>query len=347
MWRVRWRDAGRVHRRFFPGRDGADTHAAMLKDDLVTARKRIAALPQDDIEQLLAIHSEAKTRGLGLSGLITLLNDSGEDAASKDAKAALDEMINAKRNAGRAEDYLYSLSQIVGAFIKGRESIAVSKLGFADVESHLKMFSIRSRSTLRSRLSTFFKFCERRGYTKGNPCDRLEVITAQPKTVSIMKIKEVETCLAWFKSNPRAFAWFALSTFAGLRPEEAQKTRWKDINFKEGWIKVEWQTTKVRQRRVVYPEPMAMKYLKQAKRLRSQLPISTKIRTVEQKKLRAKLGWPKWKQDVTRHTCASMWLAYSGSSEKVALSLGHSEAVLKRDYMALVTKADAEKFYAS
>jgi integrase len=48
---------------------------------------------------------------------------------------------------------------------------------------------------------------------------------------------------------------------------------------------------------------------------------------------------------VTRHTAASYWLAETGSTTQVAEALGHSEDVLRRNYMALVTKAEAQEFW--
>ena len=45
------------------------------------------------------------------------------------------------------------------------------------------------------------------------------------------------------------------------------------------------------------------------------------------------------------HTAASMMLARTGEVEKTAFALGNSEAILRKHYMALVTKADAEKFW--
>ena len=63
------------------------------------------------------------------------------------------------------------------------------------------------------------------------------------------------------------------------------------------------------------------------------------------KDLRAVLGWKAWKHDCTRHTAASNWLAECRSAADVATSLGNSETVLRKHYMALVTKKDAEKFW--
>jgi integrase len=345
-WQVRWTEAGRPHRKFFDSKTGAEVYAASLQGELVSHRKQLLALSQAEVEKLWLVHSEAQKRGVDLSALLTLLQSAKDAPAAHSIQTVMDEMDAAKRKAGRANDYLSSLSNICAAFCKGRERLDVGKFTLSDVEAFLESKELASRSTLRSRLSTLFKFAVRRGYRTDNPCDRLEAITAPHKSPDVFALKEVEKCLAWLMANPRSLAWFVLSTFCGLRPEEAEQTTWKDINFEENWVKVEAQTTKVRQRRVVYPLPMAMRWLKLAKKKKAALPLSLKQRTKDRIKLRSVIGWEAWKQDVTRHTAASMWLARCGSAATVATALGHSESVLRRHYVALVTKADAEKFWA-
>lgn len=55
----------------------------------------------------------------------------------------------------------------------------------------------------------------------------------------------------------------------------------------------------------------------------------------------------KWHQDLMRKTAASYQLALSGDAAGVAYKLGTSERALSRWYIdGLVTKEDAEKFYA-
>ena len=315
-----------------------------MRGDSVTARKRIALLPQQDIEQLLFIYDDALRRSIPLSSVVSLIAN-GKTAASPKISVVATEMETAKRKAGRANDYLKSLNQIIKQFSKGRERMPIDQFTVKDVESYLESKNIQSRATLRSRLSTLFEFAIRRGYRADNPCSRLEAITHTPEPPSVMTAKEVEKALKWLVLNPRSLAWFALTTFAGLRPEEAQNTRWKDVHIDEGWIKVEAQTTKVRQRRVVYPLPVALDWLKRAKKMKSELPLSPKKQLKDRKLLRRVLGWNEWKQDVTRHTAASYWLAQCGSVSTVATALGHSEAILRKNYMALVTRAQAEEFW--
>jgi len=74
---------------------------------------------------------------------------------------------------------------------------------------------------------------------------------------AILTVEQVKQCLDWLVGKrSRAFAWFVLTSFAGLRPEEAEKTSWHHINFDEGWVRVEAQTTKVRQRRRPPADPV-------------------------------------------------------------------------------------------
>jgi hypothetical protein len=56
-------------------------------------------------------------------------------------------------------------------------------------------------------------------------------------------------------------------------------------------------------------------------------------------------NWEKWPKDLTRHTAASYWLAVDGNAVNVADQLGHSVAQLKTHDKALVTRADAERFW--
>ena len=133
---------------------------------------------------------------------------------------------------------------------------------------------------------------------------------------------------------------------AGLRPHEAQQTTWDSINTDEGWIRVEAQTSKVRQRRVVYAPAQALAWLRAARALGATLPLTTNERFWAVRGLVEALGWPTWKQDVTRHSAATYMLATSESAAAVANTLGNSDSLLRRHYLALVTRPQAEAFWA-
>ena len=344
-WRVRWHETGRIKRKFFTGRESADAFITRLRGETITARTRLAALPQDEQETLWRAYTIAQERNLNLVDLLTLAEKQTPVQDAPSIKSVITEMLATKLKAGRAQGYLNIFRTVLDQFAKGRESKPINQFTLPEIEKFIESKNIAYRSTIRARLSTLFQFALRRGYRLDNPCARLENITIAARTPEILKLKEIRSCLKWFKKHPRSMAWFVLSSFAGLRPEEAAKTTWAMINFAEGWIRVEAQTSKIRQRRVVYPPPMALAWLQAAKKSKAALPLPPQQLKRARKQLRALLRWKKWKHDCTRHTAASYWLAHAGSTATVATALGHSESILRKHYMALVTKADAEKFW--
>jgi integrase len=139
-----------------------------------------------------------------------------------------------------------------------------------------------------------------------------------------------------------------LTTLAGLRPEEAANTTWDNIllDGDAPLVRVEAQTSKIRQRRIVYLHPTATAWLRHAKKKRAELPLVYQPRRRAQMAIRKVLGFEKWPQDITRHTAASYWLANTQDAASLAESLGHSVDVLKRHYRAIVTKEEAQRFWS-
>lgn len=344
-WLVRWHEQGKIRRQYFGDKNGAQAHAAQLRGEQTGINQFWSVLTQAERETLFTVWRESQRRGFDLMAMVTR-TDVAPLVKSPACSVVTNELLLAKKNSGLSPGYLSSLKGIVKAFTKGREILPMNAVQFEDLEKFVQSYDIKSRSTIRSRLATWFKFGVRRGYCLQNLCERLEPVKVVKHLPRIFTIDEVKACLKWLGDNPRAFGWFVMTTFAGLRPEEAMKTTWKMINFKEGWIRVEAQTTKVSQRRVVYPLPAAMALLKVANKLKSELPLTEKQLQNERNGLRAALGFEVWPQDVTRHTACSMWLAEAGSAEDVALQLGHSVKILHRNYKALVTRKIAAEFWA-
>ena len=90
----------------------------------------------------------------------------------------------------------------------------------------------------------------------------------------------------------------------------------------------------------------ALAWLRAARALGVTLPLNTTQRFCAVRGLVEALGWPTWKQDVTRHSAATYMLATSESAAAVANTLGNSESILRRHYLALVTRPQAEAFWA-
>lgn len=341
-WAVYRLEDGKRRRSFFSSRTAAEAEASRLNSGAADLQADFRALPIAEQQKLIHLHNEAARRGVDVLDFLSAPTSNG---AGPTVEAVISELLEAKRNAGRSDRYVDSLDLLLSQFLDGREHLRIGNVSLADIERFLDSKAIASRSTLRARLSTLFRFAVRRGYRLDNPCSRLEPIKLVKTPPRIFTVGEFEKAMSWLKTNrPDGLPWFVLSTCCGLRPEEADQTRRRDINFKEGWIKVEAQTSKVGQRRVIEPMDAAIGLLKRVCRV-GRLPIPRNTRRRIVRLLRDGLCWDKWPKDITRHTAASYWLAVSRSAGDVAENLGNSEAVLKRHYKALVTRAEAEEFW--
>ena len=342
-WRVRWHENGKVKRAFLDSYEAATERLRVLRGEATRSAQVLSAATPEDLDKLATLLLESKRRGVDL--MDAFQNVDSSKTSSPALIAVIEELIAAKTKAGRHGPYLQWLGDLLKEFARGQEHIPIHRLGLVEVEKYLDSKNIVSRANYRGRLSTLFNFAVRRGYVIKNPCLQLEAITVTRAEPAVMTVPETIKLLKWLWENPRLLGWFCLSTFAGLRPEEAEKTTWADVNFEEQWIRVQAQTTKTRQRRIVYPQPVVFPWLRVLHDHHWKLPVGKAERgNILKDHLRAVVGWPAWKKDVTRHTAASMWFSV-GSAETVTKALGHSESMLREHYMALVTKTDAEKFW--
>lgn len=358
-WQLDYEKDGKRHRPCYPSKDIAEHERSRLATGRTSAKAVWAMLKQPEKDRIILAHQKAANSGHNLADLLERSHEI-QPRVGPSLSAVVSELIKAKTNAGRSGRYTDNLQIIYNKFSHGRQSYKIDALTLADVERFLDSNNIASRSTLRSRLSTLFKFAIRRGYRKDNPCDGLEVVTIARNPPAVFTTKQFKQAIQWLDASARnGLVWFVLSTVCGLRPEEAEKTTAADINFKEGFVRVEAQTTKIRRRRVVYPKAEAVKLLRwSVKRGRLPLDPQTRKRILSgslwkskdgpkrRPGLRHALGFPVWPKDITRHTAASYWLAGEGETVKhVSKMLGHSEAVCESRYKAVRTQKEAEEFW--
>lgn len=328
-FRVNYSENGKRKRKVCESKAKAEAEAQRIRKDSAQVGSGWLDVPPQDRQKLLEIWRQT-------GGNISTIK--AHQVESRTLSKTIAELISAKESAGRDAGYRDSLKLVLNQFASGREAVSVDAITLSDVEMFLNSKSLAYRSTLRSRISTLFNFCVRRGYCIKNPCDQLEPVTYQKPPPQIFTPKQLEKALEWLTGNPRGMTWFVLTALCGLRPEEAQKTERAKIQCLAGHIIVDVQTTKVRERRVVTPMPEAMRWLRRSLKYGGEIPLPDQFKTRLVRRLRHKLGFERWPKDITRHTAASIWLARVKSAAEVAEQLGNSEKVLKRDYKALVTQ---------
>lgn len=263
-------------------------------------------------------------------------------------RTAIGSLATAKAAGNRRSTYISHLKMCLAAFVSHAGDVPIDNVTTDHLESFLatRGASPWTRITYTARLSTLFAFAMRRRWITENPCFFLERVTVDQKPPNILTPEEARKLVNACRSQDRrGLAWLALTLYAGLRPSEARMIQWDKIDFEAGRIWVDACVSKVRRMRIVEPRPSAMLLLAEARDTGAELPISLSTLRRIMRRLRSTMGWTDWPADVTRHTCASYWLAIEPDAGRIALQLGNSSNVLMRHYRSVVTKEQAAEFF--
>jgi hypothetical protein len=252
---------------------------------------------------------------------------------------AISALITAKTAAGCRRIYVVGLRSYLRQFAAGRESMPVSEITVDLIE---EWFANRAEAPITKasnigRIGSLLGFAYRRGWIADNPCRRLEKMRIDPKPPRILSPADVRSMLHWVADNrPSALAWFVLGAYAGIRPSEGFKVSWESVNWSAGTLTIDAGASKVRHRRIVHLQPIALAWLKRAHAMDSRLPVSRETIGRVRRRMRKELPWMPRDQDILRHTAASYLLALHQDAGRVARELGNSAGVLLRHYTELV-----------
>jgi integrase len=246
-------------------------------------------------------------------------------AAIRDAKAG-----KSRRHAQSIKSNLYSLAKACPPALHEVTPEIVQRWVLAGGRSPAS----QARRYRYARL--FFAYCVRRGWLDRSPVDAVECPTMPAKTPAVWTAAESARMLAAIAPAHRPA--LALLLFAGVRPEsEGPAVRWEDWNG--AWLTV--RSGKTGRVRRVPVRPALAAFWAERGTGPVMLPGFRKARLAAS----AATG-VKWSPDVTRHTCASMWLADTQDAARTAWAMGHAEAVLRRHYDAAVSAEEAATFWA-
>ncbi len=217
-------------------------------------------------------------------------------------------------------------------------------------------------NNLRGLLHAFFDWCrkEPRRWCADNPVHPLpkyKLARGIPEIAPAVKIDELFAFLETYAGGPRSrckpgclVPYFALATFAGLRPAVPHGEIWKlghlpsldrVIDLDNGVIRIGPGVAKTRDLRQVAIQPNLRAWLlrypvKEYPIIMPNMPRMLEI-------VRKKFGLS---HDVLRHTFISAHVAKFRSLGAAALEAGNSETIVKRHYLNGMTQAEAESFWA-
>jgi integrase len=250
----------------------------------------------------------------------------------------------------------------VSIFKNSVANAPVDQITADDIEAHLakRNVSPSSKDNDRRAISRFFAWCiERpRRWMTSNPC--AVVAIEKPTDAAPPQILTVTECKQLLRGAERTHGgalvpYVAVCLFGGLRPEEAARLNWQQVNLADGEIRLEAGQTKTGCSRVIVIDAALRAWLTKYKD-RPFYPSNWR-RMFRAVKLAAGFGTPDltdkkkselkpWVPDLMRHTAISHFFRQSGSYGLTAERHGNSEQIIKAHYQGRVTSADTKKFYA-
>ena len=263
-------------------------------------------------------------------------------------RAAVNACCDEKAASGRRSIYVHNLRQQLARFAKGREDAPLSSIGQNAVREWLAQFkNLGTRATWMNRLSALFSWARRADYVTANPCESIERVRIETNPVECLTVEQCRNLLEWTRAErPRYLALLVLELLCGLRPDEAEKITWGDVDLAGGTVTIDASKTKVRTRRIVQLTDSAKAWLTEASRMKAELPVTDVSGRRHTRAMRERLGLKAWPVKLLRKTAASYLMAAWQDAGKVADQLGHSPAVLLKNYRALVKREEAERWLA-
>ena len=198
----------------------------------------------------------------------------------------------------------------------------------------------------RSFLHAIFEFAIRREWVDKNPIKLIERKKIVEKEIKPLSLEETKILLKNAKKK-NCTEVVGLMMLAGIRPKEAKRIEWNDIDLDDNSIKI----------RSICSKTGSIRHVEICPKLKNILLdrgtrfgcLSPRNWPKKWKQIRDNSGFKgHWVQDVLRHTYASYFTKRYSDLPRLQLNMGHRDLSLLRSRyvnMQNITKTDAKEFF--
>jgi integrase len=362
MYQVAFYAAGRRIQKNFRDKSKARRAADQILRGLTLDSKSVDSLLTPDLEGLVAAR-----KVLAPNYALHVAVEEHAQAVSKLGKATLREAVEFFLRHNRVDVPRLTLGEIAEQFAKSRQQAGLSahyvnqcrktmddlaKAFPGQTLSDLKTaeldgwfgglpFAAKTKNGMRIILVACGNWAEGRGYLikDGSPFPAMVRYKEAKTSVSIFAPENIASLLTKADKTLRPF--LALGAFAGLRTAELQRLDWKEIDLDRGFITVDANKAKTRQRRLVPISDNLKLWLMPCKQTSG--PVSAHQRP-QMAAARLCEGF-KWPENGLRHSFISYRLAVLHDTARVALEAGNSPEVIFAHYRELVAPEAANAWF--
>jgi integrase len=363
MYQLAYYAAGKRIQKNFADKGEAKRIANQILGGLTNDAQAVEAMATPELESLVAAR-----RVLAPTYALHVAVEEHSQAVAKLGKATLREAVEFFLRHNRADVPRLTLEEIAEQFAMSRQQSGLSAhyvsqcrktirdlaeifpgralpdLKTSELDAWLGAlpFAAKTKNGLRIILVACGNWAEGRGYLMkgGSPFPAMVRYKETKAAVSLFTPENIASLLAKADKTLRPF--LALGAFAGLRTAELQRLDWKEIDLERGFITVDANKAKTRQRRLVPISDNLKLWLTPCKQTSGpvcchQRPQMAAARLCE--------GFS-WQDNGLRHSFISYRLAILHDTARVALEAGNSPEVIFGHYRELVTPEAAKAWFA-
>ncbi len=362
MYQLAYYEAGKRKLRNFSVKAEAETVAWQILGQLTHGTDEARALRMPELESLIAarrvlapnyplhVAVEEHSQAVGRLGSVTLreaveffLRHNRSDVPRLKLPEIAEQFAKSREQSGLSAHYADQCRKIVGDLAKAFPGRTLPDLRTAELDAWLGALPLapKTKNGMRIILVACGNWAEGRGYlVKGaSPFPAMVRYKESKSPVAIFTPEQIDTLLQRADATLRPF--LAIGAFAGLRTAELQRLDWREIDLERGFITVDANKAKTRQRRLVpiadNLKPWLIPHRKTcgpvALHKRPQLAASRLCDGFE------------WKENGLRHSFISYRLAILHDTARVALEAGNSPEVIFEHYRELVIPKTAQAWF--
>lgn len=199
-----------------------------------------------------------------------------------------------------------------------------------------------SRRQYNRYLKNFFNWCEKHKFISENPTKGI-LVTIASEEIHIYQPEKIKSILDLAQTDEfkPLLGFYILATFLGLRPTEAERVQWEDINFNTKEIYVRKGKTPARRFRM---NPTAILWLEFFKAMSPTELNPKKAHSNLQKTFRKKI--PAWIPDGLRHSFGTYHYNQCRNIAETVFEMGNSIAVARKHYCREIEQEKVTAFWA-
>ncbi len=260
-------------------------------------------------------------------------------------KDAVLKFVESKMRTGMSHRHVGTVRNLLEPFYRKFSDRNLSQITVTDVEAHVARVkgSARTKNNLTATLRMFFAWAKKHGHIRQDRPTAADTLVKVREPIRTPEIFTVEEMTAMMKATePEMIAYMSIAAFAGIRSAEIEKLDWSAVDFQAGYIRIDWDQAKTRQRRLVAIQPNLRAWLMKVRKESGPLTPRNLRERIQSIGKRAKVPW---KSNALRHSFGSYRLAELQDASKVSLEMGNSPQMLFKHYRELVTPEQARQWF--